>query len=56
MPSGWTAQQAIESLYRKAGYYGAINKKILDSSSLTRYQSSIESMSYQEYVAARGVN
>ena len=42
-------EDAIESLYRKAGFRGPITDRLLQSSSVTRYQSSIESMYYQEY-------
>ena len=45
-------EDAIESLYRKAGFRGPITDRLLQSSSVTRYQSSIESLYYQEYKAA----
>lgn len=50
--TGWSTEDAIESLYRKAGFYGTVTKELLQSSRVTRYQSSIESMYYHEYKQA----
>ena len=47
---GWTQQEAIESLVRKAGWNGRIQEPIIQSIKCTRYQSSKEHMVYEEYV------
>ena len=46
---GWNQREAIESLVQKAGWAGAITQAMLDAASLTRYQSSKCSMSYQHF-------
>ncbi|GKU91531.1 hypothetical protein SLEP1_g5395 [Rubroshorea leprosula] len=56
---GWTKVEAIESLMRKAGYDGAITEALRESVNLTRYQSTIFTMPYSDYIsyikATRGV-
>lgn len=47
---GWTQEEAIESLVRKAGWYGHIQDHMIQSIRCTRYQSSKEHMMYEEYV------
>ena len=47
---GWTQQEAIESLVRKAGWNGRIQEPIIQYIKCTRYQSSKEHMVYEEYV------
>ena len=46
----WNQKDTVDSLIRKAGYRGDVSKDILDSISLTRYQSSKYSLSYDAYV------
>ncbi|KAG1442951.1 hypothetical protein G6F56_010853 [Rhizopus delemar] len=44
---GWTKEEAIHSLLRKGGYYGAISQEYCQSSIvLTRYQSQKKKLSY----------
>jgi AMME syndrome candidate gene 1 protein len=45
--------ETIESLIRKAGYEGRITKDLLESITLTRYQSTKASITYEEYCADR---
>ena len=49
---GWNKQECIDSLIQKAGYYGEATAEIRKSLRLTRYQSSLCSMTYAEYEAA----
>ncbi|KAL7252668.1 hypothetical protein ACSBR1_007269 [Camellia fascicularis] len=48
---GWTKIEAIDSLMRKAGYNGTINESIRKRIQLTRYQSTLFTMNYSDYVA-----
>ncbi|KAG6434191.1 hypothetical protein SASPL_105813 [Salvia splendens] len=48
---GWTIVEAIDSLIRKAGYRGTITGQLRKSTQLTRYQSTLFTMPYSEYVA-----
>ncbi|KAK4337726.1 hypothetical protein RND71_042213 [Anisodus tanguticus] len=48
---GWTIIEAIDSLIRKAGYNGAITESLRKRIRLTRYQSTLFTMQYSEYVA-----
>lgn len=48
--SGWTKLEAIDSLIRKAGYNGPITDAVRKHIQLTRYQSSLFTMQYGEYV------
>ncbi|CAL5322159.1 unnamed protein product [Camellia sinensis] len=48
---GWTKMEAIDSLMRKAGYNGTINESIRKRIRLTRYQSTLFTMNYSDYVA-----
>jgi len=48
---GWTQTEAIDSLLRKAGYNGAITESLRKRIKLTRYQSTLFTMHYSEYVA-----
>lgn len=50
MVSGWTTTEAIDSLIRKAGYNGTITELLRKSIRLTRYQSTLFTMQYSEYV------
>ncbi|KAM7268203.1 hypothetical protein ACFE04_010369 [Oxalis oulophora] len=47
---GWTNIEAIDSLVRKAGYNGAITESLRKRIQLTRYQSTLFTMPYSEYV------
>lgn len=46
---GWTQYEAIVSLVRKAGYRGPITESILKGIRLTRYQSTLFTLSYNDY-------
>ncbi|XP_065871225.1 uncharacterized protein At2g38710 [Euphorbia lathyris] len=48
---GWTKIEAIDSLMRKAGYGGIITESLRKTIRLTRYQSTLFTLSYSEYVA-----
>eukprot|EP00898_Chlorokybus_atmophyticus_P005441 jgi/Chlat1/5899/Chrsp4S06399 len=48
---GWSRQEAIDSLMRKSGHNGAITESLRRSLHVTRYQSSLHTMSYGEYQA-----
>ncbi|KAL3645295.1 hypothetical protein CASFOL_010475 [Castilleja foliolosa] len=48
---GWTTIEAIDSLVRKAGYRGTINGELYKRIQLTRYQSTLFTMHYSEYLA-----
>jgi len=53
---GWTKQQAIESLVRKAGYRKTITDELLVGIKCTRYQSSKQQLTYDRYVFLNGRN
>ncbi|KAL5710628.1 hypothetical protein ACHQM5_021168 [Ranunculus cassubicifolius] len=48
---GWTQIEAIDSLMRKAGFNGRITDSVRKRISLTRYQSTLCTMHYSEYVS-----
>ncbi|KAL0358595.1 UNVERIFIED_CONTAM: hypothetical protein Sangu_0708900 [Sesamum angustifolium] len=48
---GWTKIEAIDSLIRKAGYNGTITEQLRKRIRLTRYQSTLFTMSYSDYVS-----
>ncbi|KAL4576725.1 hypothetical protein LXL04_012823 [Taraxacum kok-saghyz] len=56
---GWSTIEAIDSLIRKAGYNGTITESVRKRIELTRYQSTLFTMHYGDYVSyvksARGV-
>lgn len=49
--SGWTQTDAIDSLIRKAGYNGMITESLRKRIRLTRYQSTLYTMNYSDYVS-----
>lgn len=49
--SGWAVIDAIDSLMRKAGYNGMITEALRKRIKLTRYQSTLFTMHYSDYVA-----
>lgn len=49
--SGWTVIEAIDSLIRKAGCNSRITESLRKSIHLTRYQSTLFTMHYGEYVS-----
>jgi len=53
---GWTKQECIDSLMQKAGYYGKVTDALRNTIKLTRYQSSLHTLSYQEYIAMKESN
>eukprot|EP00270_Netrium_digitus_P011833 TRINITY_DN3786_c0_g2_i2.p2 TRINITY_DN3786_c0_g2~~TRINITY_DN3786_c0_g2_i2.p2 ORF type:complete len:208 (+),score=46.17 TRINITY_DN3786_c0_g2_i2:404-1027(+) len=50
LQEGWTKMEAVDSLVRKAGYSGPITESMRRKFRITRYQSSLFSLSYAEYV------
>ncbi|GJN20185.1 hypothetical protein PR202_gb07529 [Eleusine coracana subsp. coracana] len=48
---GWTHIETIDSLMRKAGYNGHITESLRKKIRVTRYQSTLHTMHYGEYVA-----
>ncbi|CAI0625400.1 unnamed protein product, partial [Linum tenue] len=48
---GWAKLEAIESLMRKAGYNGIITESLRKSIKLTRYQSTLFTMTYSDYIS-----
>jgi len=48
---GWTHAETIDSLMRKAGYQGTITESLRKKIKVTRYQSTLCTMHYGEYVA-----
>ncbi|XP_078434611.1 AMMECR1 family [Wolffia australiana] len=48
---GWTKVETIDSLMRKAGYSGSITETLRRRVQLTRYQSTLCSMHFSDYVA-----
>ncbi|XP_062206061.1 uncharacterized protein At2g38710-like [Phragmites australis] len=48
---GWTHIETIDSLMRKAGYNGTITESLRKKIRVTRYQSTLYTMHYGEYVA-----
>ncbi|XP_042958574.1 uncharacterized protein At2g38710-like isoform X1 [Carya illinoinensis] len=47
----WTKTEAIDSLMRKAGYNGTITESLRKRILLTRYQSTLFTMHYSEYLS-----
>lgn len=48
---GWTKLETVDSLVRKAGYLGPITESMRRRFHITRYQSSLYSMHYGDYIA-----
>eukprot|EP00252_Welwitschia_mirabilis_P009170 TRINITY_DN2151_c0_g2_i2.p1 TRINITY_DN2151_c0_g2~~TRINITY_DN2151_c0_g2_i2.p1 ORF type:complete len:182 (-),score=20.33 TRINITY_DN2151_c0_g2_i2:430-975(-) len=48
---GWTKIETIDSLMRKSGYFGVITESLRKRVHLTRYQSTLYTMHYSDYVA-----
>ncbi|KAD5961878.1 hypothetical protein E3N88_13351 [Mikania micrantha] len=48
---GWTKIEAIDSLMKKAGYNGSITESVRKRIQLTRYQSTLFTMHYSDYVS-----
>ncbi|KAJ6717478.1 AMMECR1 DOMAIN-CONTAINING PROTEIN-RELATED [Salix purpurea] len=48
---GWTKEEAIDSLMRKAGYSGHITESLRKSILVTRYQSTLFTLTYSDYVS-----
>ena len=51
---GWTQKQTILSLARKAGYTGKVSNDILKIIQTTRYQSSKDKLTYDDFISKRG--
>jgi uncharacterized protein (TIGR00296 family) len=50
---GWTHQEALDSLIRKAGYKGSVSSSLRSKVQLTRYQSSKVTLAYDSYKEMR---
>jgi uncharacterized protein (TIGR00296 family) len=50
----WDQVKTIASLIRKAGYHGCVSDDFLQKIKCTRYQSSKQKVTYDEYVQHRG--
>ncbi len=53
---GWTRDQCIDSLIRKAGYRGSIDSSFRSNLKVTRYQSTKYSLNYSEYEQIKSSN
>ena len=51
---GWTKRETLESLARKSGFRGSLTPALLQGMRLTRYQSSLCKLTYEEYQAGKG--
>jgi hypothetical protein len=51
--AGWSVQQAIDSLVRKAGFRGEVTAAIRRTLTVTRYQSTTFTLTFEEYRHAR---
>lgn len=47
---GWDVRQTIDALVRKAGFSGGLTASLLASIRLTRYQSTLHKLTYEEYL------
>jgi AMME syndrome candidate gene 1 protein len=52
---GWTQEEAVRSLVKKAGYHGEV-EAVKNKIHCTRYQSSKRRVTYEDYVNAVGVD
>ena len=52
---GWGVEETVDALVRKSGFNGKVDGELKRGIRLTRYQSSTRTMSYQEYIIAKGV-
>eukprot|EP00475_Leptophrys_vorax_P034711 TRINITY_DN5639_c0_g1_i1.p1 TRINITY_DN5639_c0_g1~~TRINITY_DN5639_c0_g1_i1.p1 ORF type:complete len:204 (-),score=47.58 TRINITY_DN5639_c0_g1_i1:110-721(-) len=50
---GWSHEEALDSLIRKAGYSGKVGASLRSSVQLTRYQSSKTNLTYDSYLEMR---
>ena len=53
LEQGWTKEETLESLSRKAGYRGQMTKDLIESIQVTRYQSQKITLDYDDYVNGR---
>eukprot|EP01047_Picozoa_sp_COSAG01_P044890 COSAG01_NODE_4091_length_5357_cov_9.914036_4_plen_160_part_00 len=51
--AGWSVQQAIDSLVRKAGFRGEVTAATRRALTVTRYQSTTFTLTFEEYRHAR---
>ena len=49
--AGWSQEECIESLMRKSGYSGPLTAPMKQSLSITKYQSTKISLTYDQYLA-----
>ena len=50
LEQGWSKEETLNSLLRKAGLKGPVTKQVMDSISLVRYQTEKQRVSYREYI------
>jgi uncharacterized protein (TIGR00296 family) len=53
---GWSKEECVEALARKAGFRGYLSEGVLENAELTRYVSTKAAMTYAEYMAIRVLN
>ena len=51
---GWSKRETLESLARKSGFRGSLTPALLQGMRLTRYQSSLCKLTYEQYLAGKG--
>jgi len=49
LEQGWSQEETLESLARKAGYRGQVDRGFLNSMQVTRYQSEKTTLDYENY-------
>lgn len=52
LEQGWDQEQTIDALIHKAGYNGPINYRLREALSVERYESTIASITYDEFILA----
>lgn len=55
LDQGWTIQQCVDNLIRKAGFQGHVTDQLRESLKVTRYQSSIASATYADFCRDMGM-
>ena len=53
--NNWTKLEAIKSCLNKAGYHKEVTEDVLDAIKLTRYQTAVKQMTYDEYITYKGL-
>ena len=50
----WTKLQAVKSCLAKGGFHGEVTEDVLDEVKITRYQTTVGRMTYDEYISYKG--